>query len=84
MLKAGLIGLAIAASGVALLFLLGLFGVAQFGPCGPASLFGFVLFFGSLLCGAVSLCLAIFGLIAKGFQRFRKKEMIPPSALPGE
>jgi hypothetical protein len=72
MLKAGLIGLAIAGGCLALMLLLGLFGFSHFGPCGPADPFTFVLFYGTLLCGLVSLCLAVFGLTAKCIRKLRQ------------
>ena len=74
MLKVGLIGLAIAVGGVALLLLLGLFGMMSFGPCGPANWEGLVLLLGSVLCGILGIALTIVGLIAKGVRKFRHKK----------
>jgi hypothetical protein len=73
MLKAGLIGLVIAASCLALLALLTQAGVLQFGPCGPDP-FGLVFLLGFLFCGAVGLLLTIIGLIHRAIRRYRTSE----------
>ncbi len=78
MLKVGLIGLAISAACIALLALLGQFGLVQFGPCGPDPL-GLVFLLGFLLCGGIGLLLTIAGLIHRNIRKHRTE---PSSDLP--
>ena len=77
MIKPGFIALGIAAGFLLLFTILSYTGMGSFGPCGPDTIVGMVLFSGGMLCGGAGLVFLSLGGLFMLLDRVRGQAKFP-------